>query len=298
MKILCIGSTGQVARSLCERSKARAINCVARGRPTVDLSRPSTIEKALELERPDIVINAAAYTAVDKAEHEQEKAFITNATGPKNLAVLTHERGIPLFHISTDYVFDGALDRPYNEDDQIAPIGVYGRTKAQGEVAVREAAEKHLILRTAWVYSPFGGNFIKTMLRLVEDRSSLKVVDDQLGNPTSALDIADALLSLSQKVHMQNDASVFGTYHLVGSGSGSWADLAQLVFDVFEKCNGNAVNLTRIPSSEYPTVAVRPKNSRMDASKLEQVFGVKLPQWRESAEYVVRRLLNERIGEP
>jgi len=294
MKILCVGSTGQVARSLCERSQSLAIDCVVRGRPAVDLLRPSTIEKALDLEQPDIVVNAAAYTAVDKAEREQKKAFDTNATGPKNLAILTQDRGIPLFHLSTDYVFNGTLDRPYNEDDQIAPIGVYGRTKAQGEAEVREVAEKHLILRTAWVYSPFGGNFIKTMLRLAEDLPTVKVVDDQLGNPTSALDIADALLSLAEKVHTQNAASLFGTYHLVGGGSCSWADLAQLTFDILEECNGTSVKLTRIPSSEYPTVAVRPINSRLDASKLKEVFDVKLPYWRESAEYVFGRLIKER----
>ena len=257
MKLLCIGNSGQVAQALVERCGIANVPCIALGRPNLDLLKEQTVKTAIDKHAPSIIVNAAAYTAVDKA----------------------------------DYVFDGCKSEPYTEADPIKPLGAYGRSKAAGEDAIRLNTDKHIILRTAWVYSPFGNNFVKTMLRLAEGRDALSVVDDQIGNPTNALDIADGIIAICQT---GIETVKYGTYHMTGSGKASWADLAALVFDLYQEMTGKHVSLVRIPSSEYPTPAERPKNSQLDCAKLASAFNVRLLRWQDSAEKVVRRLLKER----
>lgn len=292
MKLLVIGRTGQVAQALLETAPAD-ITLVAKGRPELDILNTASIAAALDLDAPDLVINASAYTAVDAAESDAAAATALNATGPADLARATAARSIPLIHISTDYVFDGASDRPYREDDPVSPLGVYGRSKLEGEHAVAALNPQHLIVRTAWVYSPVGKNFVKTMLRLAADREEVSVVSDQIGNPTSAHALAEALLQMARRVTQQPDASLFGTYHASGTGEASWADLAEHVFAVSSSLSGPQARVRRIPSSGYPTPVTRPANSRLDCSKLQQTFGNRLPAWQESATDVTTRLIKE-----
>ena len=282
MKILVIGRSGQVARALAERSGEAEIHTA--GRPEVDLTAPGTIARALDATRPDVVVNAAAYTAVDAAESDEAAARALNAEGPGRLAERCAADGVPLIHISTDYVFDGTLDRPYREDDPIAPKSVYGRTKAEGEAAVRAAGGRHLIARTAWVYSPFGKNFVKTMLRLGAERDRLTVVADQHGNPTSALDIADTLLALA---HRHADWPAEGeTVHVAGTGEATWCDFARAIVATLP----SPPEVEGIPTSAYPTPATRPANSRLDGTRLSQRYGLTLPPWPASLRVVLDRL--------
>lgn len=294
MRLLCIGQTGQVARSLCERSDALGINLVARGRPELDLSKPETLEAVVAEYQPSIIINAAAYTAVDQAETDREAAFAINAEAVKKVARIADESEIPLIHISTDYVFDGSNSHPYSESDPVNPLGVYGASKFAGEEAVRSFADRHIILRTAWVFSPFGKNFVKTMLRLAADRDSVSVVSDQYGNPTSAIDIADGILQICGQISNAESPVRYGTYHMTGSGAATWADLAESVFEIYEQNSGKKTAVSRISSAEYPTPVERPKNSVLDCTKLEAGFGIRLPDWQDSVRSVVSRLVKER----
>src|SRR5271155_4940317 len=229
MRIAVTGSKGQVATSLIERAGS-GVEVVALGRPIFDLENRGAVIAGLEGARPDVVVNAAAYTAVDKAETDEAAAVRVNGEGAGHVAEAAARLGVPLLHLSTDYVFDGSLDRPYREDDPTAPVGAYGRSKLAGEKRVAERCENSVILRIAWVYSPFGANFARTMLRLNETRDEVRVVADQRGNPTSALDIADALITIAAR--MKDDASpaLRGIFHMTGSGEATWADFAEAVF--------------------------------------------------------------------
>lgn len=291
MKILCIGHNGQVARSLCERAKRGGLHLVARGRPGLDLMKVDSVRAAIEKDNPDLIINAAAYTRVDQAEAETEKARALNHQAAGVLARLTDEAGIPLIHFSTDYVFDGKKEYPYVESDTALPTSVYGKSKYDGELAVASATQQHIILRTAWVYSPFGTNFVKTMLRLAQDQSEVRVVDDQIGNPTSALDIADIVLQLSAK--LADCPGNWGVYHLAGTGTASWADVAVETFRLSQSFGGPTAKVKRVPTSEYPTLVRRPGNSRLNTSKLFSAFGFQLPHWQSSLAVVVQRLLRQ-----
>ena len=288
------GVAGQVVQSLVERAKADAtVEIIPLGRPALDLGQPQSIESALRAAKPDLIVSAAAYTAVDQAESDEAAAFAVNADGPAELARVAKALGVPLIHISTDYVFDGSKNAPYNESDPVAPLGVYGRSKLAGEQQVAANTSDYAILRTAWVYSPYGKNFLRTMLRLAETRDELNVVDDQIGNPTSALDIADAVLAVGRNLLASNDAALRGVFHLSGTGEGSWADFATEIFRLSKLQGGVHALVGRIPSSAYPTPARRPANSRLDCSKLAKIHGVTLPDWRLSTEHVVKQLLAE-----
>ena len=290
-RLLVIGRNGQVARALAERAGERRVPLLALGREECDLATFTDLPDAADDFEPTAIINAAAYTAVDKAEDEREAAFAVNAAGPGRLAEAAARRGLPLMHISTDYVYDGGKSAPYVESDPTAPLGVYGASKLAGEKAVRVALPDALIFRTAWVYSPFGGNFVKTMLRLGAERDSLRVVDDQIGSPTSALDIADALISVAADIYENDLGNRAGIYHLAGSGETSWCGLARAIFQIAGARGGPSIPVEAIPTSEYPTPAKRPANSRLDGSKLEKAFGIRLPDWRQSLKPVVARLL-------
>ena len=292
MKVLVIGKEGQVARSLvaCKRPEGMAV--LALGRPDIDLTEPDTITKAIDAVAPQVVVNAGAYTAVDKAETEPELAGLVNATGSGRLAEVCAERSLPLVHLSTDYVFDGTKNSPYNEDDPVAPIGVYGRSKLEGERLIAKACPRHVILRTAWVFSPYGHNFVKTMLRLAESRTELGIVHDQHGNPTYAPHLAEAILVIAARLAKRHrDGGPWGTYHSVGIGEATWCELAREVFRYSEDLGGPSATVNGITTAEYPTPAARPANSRLDCTKLQRDYGLRLPDWRSGVAACVRKLL-------
>jgi dTDP-4-dehydrorhamnose reductase len=291
MRIAVTGTQGQVARSLIERGKAAGVDVVALGRPALDLAAPSSLLPALREAAPDMIVSAAAYTAVDLAETEEGQAQRINAEGAGAVAAAAHQLGSPVLHLSTDYVFDGTLDRPYRESDPTGPISAYGRSKLAGESAVREATPRHVILRTAWVYSPFGKNFLRTMLALGETRPTIGVVADQLGQPTSALDIADGILAICDRLGKGPDEQMYGTFHMAGIGGASWADFAEAIFAEATRCGRPAVSVTRIATKDYKTAARRPANSRLDTTKLAETYGVVLPPWRNALPAIVERVL-------
>ncbi len=293
MKLLCVGRQGQVARALTEQAEARGIHVISRGRPELNILDPQSIRANLNELKPDIVLNAAAYTAVDKAESEPAAADALNHAAASNLAAISAEMNLPLVHISTDYVFDGQSQNPYVETDAVAPNGVYGQTKLNGERAVMAKNPHHIILRTAWVYSPFGTNFVKTMLRLALDREEISVVDDQIGNPTSAFDIAAAGLTVCQKLHDKSNDAAWGLYHLAGKGAVSWAGFAKEIFDQSRSMGGPYAGVRHIPTKDYPTPTKRPANSQLNCDKLALKFGVEMRTWQSSLSTVLERLLKE-----
>jgi dTDP-4-dehydrorhamnose reductase len=286
MRILVTGSEGQVARSLAEQASGHEL--VFAARPDLDLAVPATIEATVARIHPDLIVSAAAYTAVDKAETETDLAMAINGEAPGILARAGARIGAPILHLSTDYVFDGSLDRPWREDDPVNPINAYGATKLAGEEAVRASGATHAILRLAWVYSPFGANFVRTMLRLAETRDALNVVDDQRGCPSSALDIATAILKVADAWQA---GARSGVYHFAGSGETDWAGFARAIFAGSARRGGPSAAVNGIPSSEYPTPARRPANSRLDCTRFEAEFGYRAPRWEDSLAVVVERLL-------
>ena len=290
MRIAVTGRNVQLARSLQERAADdAAINLVYLGRPELDLSRPESIAPALAACGADLVVNAAAYTEVDRAEGEADAAFAVNAAGAGAVARAAHDLGLPVIQVSTDYVFDGEARTPYTETSPTNPVSVYGASKLAGEAAVADANRQHLIVRTAWVYSPFGKNFVKTMLRLAGERDSLRVVDDQTGNPTSALDLADGILAAAGAV-LQPGFDKWGIYNIAGTGSTSWAGFAAHIFEESGRAGGASARIEPIPGSEFVTAAKRPSNSRLDCTKAEEIFGYRAPDWRQSCSLVVNRL--------
>lgn len=285
---LVIGKNGQLARALASLPD-HGFRFVFADRTQADLTKPDSLAHAIASHRPDLVINAAAYTAVDQAETEPVKAIAVNGGGVRTLAGLCTERDIPLVHISTDYVFDGSKCGPWLEDDPVEPLGVYGRSKLVGEEAVRETAPKHLILRTAWVYSPWGHNFVRTMLRLAGDRDEINVVADQIGSPTYAPHLAQAILELAWQAKHAED--VWGTYHVTGAGQTSWADFAREIFRVSQELGGPNASVNDIATSEYPTPAKRPANSVLSGSKLACSLGHAQPSWQAGVRECVQQIL-------
>ncbi|OBQ69506.1 dTDP-4-dehydrorhamnose reductase [Mesorhizobium erdmanii] len=295
MRLAVTGRDGQVAASLLEAGQARTgVEVVAIGRPELDLARPETVIDAIAAAKPDIVVSAAAYTAVDQAEDEPDLAFAVNATGAGKVAQAAARLGVPVIHLSTDYVFDGSAPGAYVETDATAPLGVYGASKLAGEQAVAAAGPRHLILRPAWVYSPFGRNFAKTMLRVAADRDEISVVADQWGNPTSALDIADAILHAATMLHEDTHFRAFGVYHLVGTGETNWSGFARHILDTSLASGGPWADVRDIATKDYPTKARRPVNSRLSSAKFAATFGWTAPEWRKSTERIVRRILDRR----
>jgi dTDP-4-dehydrorhamnose reductase len=292
MRVVVTGRNGQVARALQERAPEAGISIVALGRPEFELERPETLAPALDAARPDIVVNAAAYTAVDLAESEEDIALTVNGAAAGAIAAAARALGVPVIQLSTDYVFDGRLQRPYREDDATAPVSAYGRSKLAGELAVAAATPDHAILRTAWVYSPFGRNFVRTMLRLGAERQEVSVVADQTGCPTSALDIADAVLHVARNLLSRpDDAGLRGVFHMAAEGEASWAAMAEAIFADATALGRAPVRVRPIATADYPTPARRPANSRLDSAKLAAVHGVRLPHWRGALRDCVTRLI-------
>lgn len=293
MRILVTGRDGQVARALAISSLA-SHELVFAVRPDLDLAKPDSIEKIVASTHPELIVSAAAYTQVDKAEDDAVAARQINAEAPGVLARAATRIDAPVIHLSTDYVFDGSGDRPWSETDPVAPLGVYGRTKADGEMAVREnAPHVHAIVRTAWVYSPWGSNFVKTMLRLSESgHEVVRVVADQIGNPTSAHCIAEGLDSIVRRWQAEGATPTSGTYHLAGQGDASWAEFAAAIFASNASAGGPATIVEPIPASAYPTPAARPANSRLDCTKFRATFGFESAPWPEALKRVIDDLRN------
>ncbi|HEY1932631.1 MAG TPA: dTDP-4-dehydrorhamnose reductase [Acetobacteraceae bacterium] len=278
--ILIAGGTGQLASSL---AASASVPIVRVGRPDFDFDHPDGIETAFRDAAPWLVINAAAYTAVDTAETDADAAYRANRDGPATLARLCAEAGVPLIHISTDYVFDGAKGAPYVETDPVAPQGIYGASKLAGELAVLSACNQSIILRTSWVYAATGRNFVRTMLNLGKTRDHLRVVADQLGCPTAAPNLAVAVLAIADLIRAEGWKQRFGgVFHAAGSGWTTWHGLACAVFEEAARHGAKIPRVDPIATAEYPTAARRPADSRLDCGKLAAVFDVRLPQWRPS----------------
>ena len=288
MKALILGSTGQVAHAL--MASAGDVDAIALGRPEIDLADAASVEAAIAAHAPDLVINAAAYTAVDKAEGEADAAFAINASGAGAAAAAARAAGAAFIHLSTDFVFDGSKTGAYLEDDPVAPLGVYGASKQAGEVAVRAAHPDAVIVRLSWVYAAHGSNFAKTMLRLAGDRDEIGVVADQLGRPTAAEDIAPALWMLGKGL-IARKSSPHNLYHLGPQGEATWADFAAAIMQASNAAGGPSAHIRRITTADYPTPAKRPANSVLDCKRIAEDWGIRLPDWRESCDRVVREIV-------
>jgi len=286
--ILVIGKTGQVARAMARLKTSSSVEFFCLGRPQLDICNPDSVKLAFERINPCLVINAAAYTAVDRAEEESDLAHEVNAKGPAVVAANCAEFDLPFIHLSTDYVFNGNATRPYKCNDPIDPQSVYGASKAAGEIAVREALKKHIIIRTAWVYGIDGHNFVKTMLKLGETRGQLSIVDDQTGSPTYADDIATALESITMQILERPDDSAWGTYHLTNRGETTWFGFAEEIFRQAGLSGYAVPELFSITTDQYPTPAHRPKYSVLDQVSVRDEFGIELPFWQVS----LKRCLN------
>lgn len=278
--LLVLGRSGQLAQALARLADGATFW----GRAEADLSDPQAVAKRILALRPAAIINASAYTAVDRAEAEVEAATTLNAAAPGFIARAAADLGVPLLHVSTDYVFDGSGDQPRAEDAATAPLGVYGRTKLEGEAQVASAGGQWVVMRTSWVFSADGTNFVKTMLRLGDQRDEVAVVADQVGGPTAAARIAAALLDIARQ--MQADPAKSGLYHFSGAPDVSWARFARAIFDRA----GLACRVREIPSSDYPTPARRPANSRLDCSRIARDFGIARPDWRADLDQVLKQL--------
>jgi dTDP-4-dehydrorhamnose reductase len=282
MKILVAGAQGQLARALLETAQRQPSHqVVPLGRPQLDLLDRATIAKAMAGLEPDLLVNAAAYTAVDKAESDMETAFAVNRDGAGALAAAARASDIPIIHVSTDYVFDGRKIGAYVETDATNPLGVYAKSKLEGELAVAAANPRHLILRTAWLYAPYGANFLRTMLRLARERPELRVVADQHGQPTYVPHLAEAILAIAKALSNRQGQGRWGTYHIAAGGETTWHGFAGAIVRAGARLGTPQVPVIPITTAEYPTLAARPANSRLDCSKLERTFGVRLPHWQQ-----------------
>ncbi|WP_207283332.1 dTDP-4-dehydrorhamnose reductase [Pseudomonas sp. FW300-N2F2] len=280
LRILIVGRNGQVSRALQSRLSGMG-ELLVRGSDQLDLAQPDSLRAPIEALSPGLIINAAAHTAVDQAESEPERAFAINATAPGILAQAALDLGVPLIHYSTDYVFDGLKPAPYTEDDTPNPLSVYGRSKLAGEHAIGQAGGQHLILRTSWVFSTEGRNFLLTMQRLLQEKPQLRVVADQIGAPTWAGTIADSTAQLIER-WQAGQPGAWGTYHLTARGETSWFGFAQAIGENLLERNKSCALLEPIASSAYPTPAPRPLNSRLDCSRLLKEWSVSQPDWRDA----------------
>ena len=291
-RVLVTGGGGQVGRELALRDGLAGLQVIAEPRTGLDVTDTASVRRALDRHRPDAVINSAAYTAVDRAETEQDAAFAVNEGGAAIMARECAGRGIALIHLSTDYVFDGSGSRPYLESDPPDPVGVYGRSKLAGERAVADLLERHVVMRTSWVYAAHGANFVRTMLRLAGERDVLQVVDDQHGAPTWAGDIAAASLCVAGRILDQGFAD-WGTFHYTARGRTSWHGLAQAIVERAATVTGRRPRVDPVPTSAWPTAARRPTNSSLDCSRIDQLVGPERPHWTASLSRVLDGLLEQ-----
>ncbi|MDA9409898.1 dTDP-4-dehydrorhamnose reductase [Bradyrhizobium sp. CCBAU 45384] len=291
--ILIAGRNGQLARCLRDLAVVRDLPMVTLGRQELDLEVREGVDRMVSSIDPCMIINVAAYTAVDQAESEVGKAFRINRDGAAALANIAWQRNIPFVQVSTDYVFDGRKQDAYDEADVPAPLNAYGASKLAGEAAVLAAHPLATIVRSSWIYSPFGSNFVKTMLRLAETRPLVRVVCDQQGSPTSAADLATALLQIAERSLTDDRRTAAGIFHLTGQGTTTWHGFAEAIFEGLSRRGGQTPRLEAITSDQYPCAARRPPNSRLDSSKAERVLGIRLPAWRLSLETCLDHLVGE-----
>ncbi len=287
--ILLFGAKGQLGRELLAAAARSKIAIAGLSSDEADITDRLAVDNAIARFEPDLIVNAAAYTNVDKAESEPELAWRVNATGPGIIAEQADRAGIPLIHISTDYVFDGSKNSAYSEDDAIAPVSVYGKSKAAGEAAVRAATSRHVILRTAWLYSPYGRNFAKTIMRLAAERPELQIVADQFGSPTAAADLARAIIGIVPRLREPN--APCGTFHLAGEGVTSWFGFAERIVEERAKHVGRRPKVVPITTADYPTAARRPQSSALDCTRFFDTFGIRLRPWQESVGPTVEAIL-------
>jgi dTDP-4-dehydrorhamnose reductase len=287
--ILIFGARGQVGRELVALAGARRTPAIGLARNDASITDEAAVRTAIDMHRPAAVVNAAGYTAVDRAEREPEAATAANVTGPAILAAACADAGVPLIHMSTAYVFDGTKKSAYVENDRVAPIGVHGRTKAEGEAKVRELAKRHVILRTSWIYSIYGRNFLRTVLRLAAERDELKMVSDQFGCPTATIDIAEAILVVVRKLAEKPNTS--GIFHFAGTGRTSWHGFAEEIVRRQAFFTGRMPKVLAIPAAEYPSAGKRPVNCELDSSKFQGAFGFRARPWQERVGEIVAQLL-------
>ena len=291
MKILITGAQGQVGKELVSIANQRGFDVIAAGQTELDITQLKNIESYVEVHQPDLVINAAAYTAVNKAEEEQDITYAINRDGTANLAAVSKEKNIPLLHISTDYVFDGTKSEAYSENDAVSPLGVYGISKWQGEETIRQTLPEHIILRVAWVFGAQGNNFVKTMLRLAKDRDELSVVADQFGGPSPAKDIAKTLIILAEQYQKEKTLE-WGTYHYCGDEKVSWCGFAKEILKQAKEQGliEKDIKVNAITTAEYQDPTKRPANSMLDCEKIKNTFGIEMPSWKESLNQVLTEL--------
>lgn len=293
MRVIVFGKTGQLARCLADTSPKSALAAFL-GRHDFDLTQTAPDFALLTAMNPELVINTAAYTAVDRAETDQAAAFALNRDASAKLAKFCAAQRVPLIHVSTDYVFDGNANKPYRETDQPCPLNVYGLSKVEGERSIAEALQEHVIIRTSWLYSAYGQNFVKTMLRLGSERDHLRIVADQRGCPTSAHDLAKAIWHIAHSlIRARGHAPAWGLYHYAGLGETTWADFAEAIFTNTPGWLGPSPAIERIPTEHYPAPARRPRYSVLDCTKIEQTFGVTLRPWKESLAEILAMLEKE-----
>jgi dTDP-4-dehydrorhamnose reductase len=287
--ILVFGAGGQLGQELTAKAASARVPLAGVSHADADIAEPDAVSAAIDRSRPAIVVNAAAYNAVDRAESEPDAAMRVNAHGPGTLAAACDRRGLPMIHISTDYVFDGYKTGAYDEHDAVHPLSAYARSKAAGEEAVRQRSSRHLIVRTAWLYGCYGSNFVKTMLKLGAQRPSLDIVFDQRGSPTSTADLADALL-VAAKAAAAN-AAPWGTYHFAGTGSATRYEFVERIMQAQKPFTGHAPTLRPVASADYPAAAHRPLNSALDSEKFAAAFGVRSAAWQDAVDRTVAALL-------
>ncbi|WP_455376242.1 dTDP-4-dehydrorhamnose reductase [Kaarinaea lacus] len=290
MKILITGADGQVGREFpdCAKAIGDSVEILNLGRQQLDITQKGNVEQAIESIMPTVVVNAAAYTAVDKAEEQVEIAYAVNRDGPGNLAEVCATKNIPLIQISTDYVFDGGKSGPYLETDLVNPMSVYGKSKLEGEQRVQRALDKHIILRTSWVFGAHGKNFVYTIVRLAKEKQELRVVNDQLGCPTSAASIAAAIISICKSISSNREID-WGVYHYCGLPETNWFEFCKAIIENTKQSQSYAVkNIQPVATSEYPTAAVRPQNSVLCCDKIYQQFGIKQQRWIDGLQDMIK----------
>ncbi len=291
MKFIIIGINGQLGWELNRQGRQKGLDVLAVDLPDFDITDQAAVDSLLRKAHADVVINAAAYTAVDRAEKETQLAFSINRDGPAYLAAACARQGAALIHVSTDYVFDGTQKEPYKESDPVSPLGVYGRSKAAGEEEIRRILPAHIIVRTAWLYGVHGNNFVKTMLRLGRERKVVRVVSDQFGCPTAAADLAAAILIIADAISTKSQVK-WGTYHYCGQGATSWHGFAEAIFDLAKKRTSLAVKTVEpITTAEFPTPAQRPANSVLNCSAIKDNFGIQPRPWQQSLAETLHKIV-------
>lgn len=291
MKLLIIGSKGQLGSELVRKCKRNDFSFLALDLPEFNITDPSQVEKTLAVFKPSIVFNASAYTNVDKAETDLAIAFSVNSDGPANLAIYCDKNRIPIIHISTDYVFDGSKGQAYTESDPVSPLGVYGKSKEEGESKLRSILKQHIILRTSWLYGAYGNNFLKTMLWLGNEKKIIKVVSDQYGCPTCAADLAEAVVDISKQI-TQNPKIFWGTYHYCGLGITTWHKFAKAIFEIAGQYQNYKVSsVEAITTAQYPTRTKRPAFSALDCNLINKNFGITQKPWQGSLKKTIERIL-------